>query len=178
MRKAVPYLRPLVYAGLILVGFLVMGAGKLLYSPRNHPRSSLPQRKIIVGVLPIANEPSDPSDRALAEAVTREVITALQRTNEFRVITIGAPGPIQPNSSSEEEIVRQYHPDAFVAGTVSRSADRVQVAVELTDVSTRRKISSDQFSRSSRAVGSLPAIFAGLVADSVRSSLLPHAPAQ
>lgn len=169
------YLRTLVYAGLILVGLLVMGAGKLLFHLRVEPPKTQVGNKITVAVLPFESLSRDPSDRTLAADITHGVIIALEKTNEFRVIPMSVPGQIRSGASPVEQYVREYHLEAFVEGSVTRSGDRVQVAMQLIDASTGRTISSDQFERSTQAKSALESDVGRLISVSVRTSLLPSA---
>lgn len=169
------YLRTLVYAGLILVGLLVIGAGRLLFRPRVEPAKTQVGSRINVGVLPFENFSRDASDRTLAADITHEVIIALKKTNEFRVIPMLVPDQTRSGASRPEQHAREYHLEALVEGSVTRSGDSIQVAMQLIDASTDRTISSDQFVRSSQAKLALEGDVGRLISVSVRASLLPGA---
>ncbi|HEV2297341.1 MAG TPA: hypothetical protein VGR72_02355 [Candidatus Acidoferrales bacterium] len=169
------YLRTLVYAGLILVGLLVMGAGTLLFRPRVEPAKTQVGNRINVAVLPFENLSQDASDRTLAVDITHEVIIALEKTNEFRVIPMFVPDQTRSDASPQEQYAREYHLEALVEGSVTRSGDTIQVAMQLIDASTGRRISSDQFVRSSQAKLAFEGEVGRLISVSVRTSLLPSA---
>lgn len=175
--NASSYLRALVYAGLILVGLLVLGAGKLLFHSRIEPPKTQMDNKIAIAVLPFENLSQDPSDRTLAAGITREVITTLESTEEFHVTSLFVPDQSWSDSSPLAQYARKYHLEAFVEGTVTRSGDSVQVAMQLIDASTGHRISSDQYVRSSQAKLAIQGDVSRLISDSVRGSLLPRASA-
>lgn len=175
--NASSYLHTLVYAGLLLVGLLVIGAGKLLFHHRDEPAMTQVGNRINLAVLPFKNLSKDTSNTRLAADITHEVIVTLGKTNEFHVIPLFVAELSRSDASPLEEYVRKYQLEAFVEGSMTRSGDSIQVAMQLIDASTGRRISSDQFVRSSRAVGPLPSVIAGLISDSVRSSLLHRAAA-
>jgi TolB-like protein len=171
LSKYLPYF---VYAVLTLVVFLVLGAGRLLFSDHTKQAKAYSGVKLMIAVLPFENLSSHPDDRHLAERITEDVISHLGENAEFYVISVEVAGRSGPGALSPEKIARKYHPDALVTGTLMHSGDKIRITTQLFDARTGEKISADELDRSPQAVRSLGNDVARLISNSVRTSRWPH----
>ena len=171
--ESAKYRRWLLHGSLVLAVVLALAAGKLMLLPLLAPANSGMTRKITVAVSSFQTLPSDQDDRALAAGIMKEVTNALGNSAEFHVIPVAGPGQVQADLPSLDQVMERYHPQALVEGSITRSGDSVEVAVQVIDVSTGRKLSTDQFDRSLRGNHALGSEIGQLIFNSVRNSLLP-----
>jgi TolB-like protein/Tfp pilus assembly protein PilF len=99
----------------------------------------------IVAVLPFANQTGDDSQDYFADGVTEEVINALGRFNTLRVIGRNAVLRYKKHPSTQEEIASDLGATYLVAGSVSRSGNRVRISAQLTEARVGTVMWTDRY---------------------------------
>lgn len=129
--------RGLWLAGGVVLLLLLLGAGLALYQftlgsfapqiPGNVTKGPS------VAVVPFENLTGDSAQDAFADAVTRELITALGRFKELSVLSRNMTAAYRGKSISPAELARILHVGYIVEGSVRPGSDKVRVSVQLQD---------------------------------------------
>jgi TolB-like protein len=100
-------------------------------------RSPVASRQIrSVAVLPLQNLSGDPSQEYLADGLTEELVTDLAQIHSLRVISRTSVMTYKGTKKRLPEIAQELNVDAVVEGSVTRSANRVQVTAQLIEAPT------------------------------------------
>jgi TolB-like protein/DNA-binding winged helix-turn-helix (wHTH) protein len=87
-----------------------------------------------IAVLPLQNLSGDPGQEYFADGTTEELTTTLAKLTDLKVISRTSAMRLKGVQKSAKEIGRDLDVDALVEGSVSRSAEKVRVTVQLIDV--------------------------------------------
>ena len=98
-----------------------------------------------IAVLPFANQSGDPRRDYFSDGVTEDVISALGRFSEMRVMSHGAVQPYKGGATPPEQIGRELRVRYLVRGSVRMAGERVRVGVELTEASSGRLLWSERY---------------------------------
>jgi class 3 adenylate cyclase/TolB-like protein/Tfp pilus assembly protein PilF len=104
-------------------------------------RGALP----IVAVLPFANQTGDKTQDYFADGVTEEVINALGRFKNLRVIGHSAVMPYKNRPATVAEIASELAAGYIVGGSVRRSERRVRISAQLTEVASATVLWTDRY---------------------------------
>jgi class 3 adenylate cyclase/TolB-like protein/Tfp pilus assembly protein PilF len=99
----------------------------------------------VVAVLPFANHTGDDAQDYFADGVTEEVINALGRFNTLRVLGRNAVARFKARPPTQEEIAGELAANYLVAGTVSRSGQRVRIGAQLSGARDGTVMWSDRY---------------------------------
>jgi TolB-like protein/DNA-binding winged helix-turn-helix (wHTH) protein/Tfp pilus assembly protein PilF len=155
-------------AGILLL--VAMGAS-LVYM--RGPRSAGGQVKAIA-VLPLQNLSADPEQEYFAEGMTDELITDLAKIHPLRVISRTSVMRYKRTLKPIPEIAHDLNVDAVVEGTISRSAERVQIRVQLIDAQTDSHLWAETYERDQRDALSLQNEVASAIARHINLELTPQ----
>jgi TolB-like protein len=109
--------------------------------PASRPASGGPT----VAVLPFENNSGDTSQDALAEGLTQQVISALGRFGELRVLARGATSPYKGRLPNATDLGRALGVDYAVEGNLRRGGDLNRIDVQLSDARTGAQVWSKTF---------------------------------
>ena len=98
-------------------------------------RSPVAEIRSVV-VLPLQNLSGDPSQEYLADGLTEELVTDLAQIRSLRVISRTSAMTYKGTKKRLPEIAQELKVDAVVEGSVTRSANRVQVTAQLIEATT------------------------------------------
>jgi TolB-like protein len=148
-----------------------MGTGWLLHrAPQSpHDRS--------LAVLPFDNLSPDPDHAYFADGMHEEILTALQRNSELRVISRTSALAYRNSTLSIPEIARRLGVRMVLEGSVRRDAGRVRITAQLIDARTDRHVWAENFDRTLDDVFSVQADVAERIATAMRAELAPRAAA-
>jgi len=102
---------------------------------------------ISVAVLPFANLSGDASQAFLSDGMTEELITALARVPDLRVVARESVFQLKGQNSDIGTISQQLHAPYVIAGSVRRSGNRVRVTAQLIKADDGRHIWADSYDR-------------------------------
>jgi eukaryotic-like serine/threonine-protein kinase len=126
-----------------------------------------------IAVLPMDNQTGDPGQAFFADGMTRELIGVLTDAG-VRVLGHRAVAAYRNSSLPASQIARELGVDALVTAAVLRSADVVQVAVELTDPATGENLWARTFARPAAEVVTLQHEVAAEIARGIQARLTPE----
>ncbi len=127
-----------------------------------------------IAVLPLENISADASEIYFADGMTEALITDLARIRALRVISRQSVIQYRDTRQTVPEIGRELKVDALLTGSVSRSGDRVRIAVQLIDAATDKNLWTHSYERDLRDVLTLQREVARDVASEIRVKLAPQ----
>jgi adenylate cyclase len=107
---------------------------------------AIPQKPSIA-VLPFSNLSGDPDHDPFVDGVTEEIITALSRVRWFFVIARGSAFAYKSRDIDPHEIARELGVRYILMGSVRRAGDRIRVAAQLIDCSSRSNVWARSYDR-------------------------------
>lgn len=110
------------------------------------PRHAGPSPLPVIAVLPFANLSAE-SDEYFADGLTEDIITALSRFRDLRVIAGASTFPFKARVVDLAEIRAKLHEGFVVQGSVRRAAGRVRTSVQLVDATTGLQLWGDRYDR-------------------------------
>jgi TolB-like protein len=114
-----------------------------------------PTRIRSLAVLPFANLSGDPDQDPLADDVTSQLIAALSKSRDLRVIAQASAMQYKKVRKPLPAIATELDADALVIGTVMRAGARVRISVRLIQANGEKQLWLGSFDRDLR---DLPAI--------------------
>jgi len=96
---------------------------------RATPRTLPPMPRI--AVLPLANFTGEPNNEALCDGLTEDIIDALTRVPDIRVIARTSSFRFKGQSRDIREIAKALQVDALLEGSVQQIGDRLRVTAQL-----------------------------------------------
>lgn len=99
----------------------------------------------IVAVLPFTNQTSDEAQEYFADGVTEEVINALGRFTNLRVIGRNAVLRYKGRQARQAEIASELGATYMVDGSIKASKDRVRISAQLTEADAATVLWSDRY---------------------------------
>ena len=105
--------------------------------------------------------------------MTDELITQLAKISSLNVPSAGSVVRYKNRSASASEIRRDLNVDAFLEGSVVRTADKIRVTAQLIDARTDRHIWAENYQGDLRDVLVLQNEIATAIAHSVKARVAP-----
>src|SRR5215472_10882636 len=127
-----------------------------------------------LAVLPLENLSGDPEQQFFVDGMTEALITDLAQISTLRVISRTSMMQYKGARKSVPEIARELHADAFVAGSVFRSGNRVRVTAQLVEGSADRHLWAESYELDLRDALSSQSNVAQAIAGTVRAKLTPQ----
>jgi serine/threonine protein kinase/Tfp pilus assembly protein PilF len=118
-------------------------------SPQTHSVRSL-------AVLPMVDRSGGSPQDYFADGITKDLITELGKTRGLPVMSYQAVSPYKGTEKPTPQIARELGVDAVVEGSVSRTEERVSIAVQLMAADPQRRPWARSFSHDIRDVSTLP----------------------
>lgn len=138
-RRAV-YVATAIATVLLITGGLWWALG-----PRAALRSARPEKRLSVAVLPFAEAASAASDDYLSRGISEDISAALGRFPDLAVASPRVVSRLHGAGTSAEDLERQLNVRYLVEGGIRRSADRIRITVQLTDLSQRVLVWSQSY---------------------------------
>jgi TolB-like protein/DNA-binding winged helix-turn-helix (wHTH) protein/Tfp pilus assembly protein PilF len=155
----------------VVVALVFLGAfGYWIGARRSFVR---PQFKTIA-VLPLQNYSGDLQQEYFVDGMTDSVIANLGKIKDLRVISRTSVTPYKNSKKSMREIASDLHADAVIEGSVTRSADRVRITVQLIDAARDQHLWSESYERETKDVFSLQSQLAQAIAEQVHAVVTPE----
>jgi len=164
------------------IGAVVLGIGVALASaalwPRPAPVASPPGGRILVAVLPLAEEDPVDGEPWLGQGLTEELIFRLSELAPERLAAVARGSALEVGAESAADAGEALGADYVLAGRVERGPSRLTVQAALTQVADEAELWSATFER---GLGDWPALrdeIAASLAESLAVELLPTANAR
>jgi TolB-like protein len=129
-----------------------------------------------LAVLPLENLSGDPSQEYFADGMTDELITALAKNHSLRIVSRTSAMQYKGVRRSVRDIARELGVDGILEGSITRSASRVHLTVQLIHAPTDTHIWAESYDRDLNAAFSLPSELSQTVAKEVRLAVSSPAP--
>ncbi|MDQ2972608.1 MAG: hypothetical protein M3R20_06470 [Pseudomonadota bacterium] len=110
------------------------------------PARSMADAKSIA-VLPLVNLGGDPHDNYLGEGISEEVLNALSKLPDLKVIGRESSFRFRSNNIGAATIGRELDVRSLLSGTLQRTGDDLRITVELDDTRTGVQLWSQQYDR-------------------------------
>ena len=117
-----------------------------------------------IAVLPFANQSGDPKREYFSDGVTEDIINALGRFSELRVMSHSAVQPYKAAPAPPEQVGRELGVRYLVRGSVRESGARIRVGVELSEASSGRLLWSERYDAEGKEVFEIQEKIVGNVA--------------
>jgi TolB-like protein/DNA-binding winged helix-turn-helix (wHTH) protein len=129
-----------------------------------------------IAVLPLANLSGDATQNYFADGMTDELITALAKNRDLRVVSRTSAMQYKGVQRPIREIARELGVDGILEGSIERSANRVHMTVQLIYAPTDSHVWAESYDRDLNQAYSLPEELSQTVAKEVKAATSPVAP--
>jgi TolB-like protein len=155
-----------VIAGVALAVLLL--AGYNMRARRNPgAKGSAIHRIQSIAVLPLENLSGDSSQGYFADGMTDELITMLAKESGLRVVSRTSVMQYRQVHRPLPEVARELNVDAILEGSVSRSANRIHLNIQLIHARSDTHLWAESYDRDLSDVGSLQSELAQTIARQV-----------
>ena len=161
---------PLLAAVLLLAFFLRQGEDEPDPFPPSESGTAPPAMGI--AVLPFENWSPDPDQEYFADGVTEDILTALSRIQDLRVISRTSVMRYKGSALSSPEIGRELGVGFLLEGTVRREGDVVRITAQLIDAEGDAHLWAETYDREVRDVFEVQGEIAERIAAALERRLL------
>jgi TolB-like protein/DNA-binding winged helix-turn-helix (wHTH) protein len=151
---------------------LIAGALAFHFRARLFPSTQAAQIHSIA-VIPLANLSGDPSQDYFADGMTDELITALAKNRNLRVVSRTSAMQYKGVNRPVRDIAHELGVDGILEGSVERSANRVHMTVQLIYAPTDTHVWAQSYNRDETQALSLPEELSQIVAKEVKAATSP-----
>ena len=161
----------------LIIGVLVLVGALLLVDrmrpSRDHVPDPLPEKS--VAVLPFENMSDEKENAFFADGVQDDVLTALARVADLKVISRTSVMGYGPNAPRDlREIGQALRVAHVLEGSVRRSGDRVRVTAKLIDIRTNTHLWAESYDRDLKDVFAIQSEIAQAIAEQLQAKLSPR----
>jgi TolB-like protein/tetratricopeptide (TPR) repeat protein len=159
-----------------IVLLLILGPSIYLVQQRAGFHAKVPDRKIILAVLPFENLSGDPDQEYFSDGLTEETIARLGNLNSQRLAVIARSSSMHYKHSllGVTQIGRELGADYLLQGTVHREGSIIRVTTELVQVRDQTHLWSRSYQSDVRDVGALQGDLTQGVAAEIQLKLTPE----
>jgi TolB-like protein/Flp pilus assembly protein TadD len=159
-----------------IVLLLILGPSIYLVQQRAGFHAKVPDRKIILAVLPFENLSGDPDEEYFSDGLTEETIARLGNLNSQRLAVIARSSSMHYKHSllGVTQIGRELGADYLLQGTVHREGSIIRVTTELVQVRDQTHLWSRSYQSDVRDVGALQGDLTQGVAAEIQLKLTPE----
>ena len=136
-----------------------------------HPGAASEVRSL--AVLPLANLSGDASQDFFSDGMTAELIREISKITRLRVVSRTSVMNYKGTHTPLPQIARELKVDALLEGSITRSKNRVRIAVGLYGGASERELWSETFERNVNDVLALEDEVAHAVAVKIRLKIAP-----
>ncbi|MFZ1022775.1 MAG: tetratricopeptide repeat protein, partial [Thermoplasmata archaeon] len=141
--------------------------------PWNSPTlPSVGANKARLAILPLANISPDPKDEYFADGLTEELISALSKIRDLRVIARTSVGQYKSTSKTVAQIGAELGVTSVLEGSVRKAGNRLRITLQLIDAGTQDHIWADSYDRELDDVFAIQTEIAEKTAGALRIELL------
>lgn len=154
----------------VIIAFLSLALITVVIDQYVIDRGTAPEVSTIA-VLPLSNYSGSAEDDYFVDGMTDAIIGNLSRIEALRVISRNSAMRFKGSQRTVPAIAAELGAHAVVTGSVARSGDRVQVNIQLVDVSTDTGLWGETFNREFRDIFELQSEIAKSVVEHMRVEL-------
>ena len=127
-----------------------------------------------IAVLPFANLSADPENEYFSDGMSEEIINALTRVNDLRVVARTSAFAFKGKNEDIREIGRKLHVDHVLEGSVRKSGNRLRITAQLIKIADGYHLWSERFDRAMDDVFAIQDEISLAIVDKLKISLLPE----
>jgi TolB-like protein/Tfp pilus assembly protein PilF len=125
-----------------------------------------------IAVLPLANMSQDAKDEIFADGMTEELISALSKIADLRVIARTSVMRYKDSKKPLGEISKELNVSAILEGSVRKAANKIRIAVQLADPETEEQLWSGKYDRDLEDIFAIQSEIAQKVADELEIQIM------
>lgn len=163
-----------VLAAILLLAFFLGQGGEEPGPPPPWEPGAAPS-SVGIAVLPFESWSPDPDQEYFADGMTEDILTALSRIQDLRVISRTSVMRYKGTALSSPEIGSELGVDLLLEGTVRREADVVRITAQLIDATTDAHLWAEVYDREVGDVFGVQREIAERIAAALERRLLPGA---
>ncbi len=129
-----------------------------------------------IAVIPLANLSGDPSQDYFADGMTDELITALAKNRNLRVVSRTSAMQYKGVKRPLPEIARELNVDGILEGSIERTSNRVHMTVQLIYAPADTHVWAESYDRDLNQAYSLPGELSQTIAKEVKAATSPAPP--
>jgi TolB-like protein/DNA-binding winged helix-turn-helix (wHTH) protein/Tfp pilus assembly protein PilF len=157
------------------LALLLVAGGIVAFIHREAVARQVPTIRSLA-VLPLENLSGDPSQDYFADGMTDELITALAKNHNLRVVSRTSVMQYKGVQRSVRDIARELGVDGILEGSIERSSNRVHMTVQLIDAPSDTHVWAESYDRDLNQAYSLPEELSQTVAKEVKTATSPAPP--
>jgi len=150
-----------------------IAVGRMIYTFRGS-RSPAPIRSL--AVLPLENLSGDSSQDYFADGMTDELITELAKNSSLRVSSRISIMQYKDVHRPVRDIAHELGVDGILEGSVSRSANRVHMTVQLIHALSDTHVWAESYDRDLAGAAALPSELSQIIAREAKAAATPAPP--
>jgi TolB-like protein/Flp pilus assembly protein TadD len=128
--------------------------------------------KLRIAILPFTNISPDPSDEYFAEGMTEELISALSRIRELKVVSRTSAMHYKNTMKNLSEIAQELNVGSILEGSVRKATDDLRITVQLIDTKNDEHLWSEDYDRKLESVFAIQKEIAFQVTEALKIKLL------
>jgi TolB-like protein/class 3 adenylate cyclase/Tfp pilus assembly protein PilF len=140
-------------------------------SQRSFPASATPNS---IAVLPFANLSADPTNEYFSDGITEEILTALAKLGDLKVISRTSVMRYKGTTKSAREIGNELQVRAVLEGSVRRAGERVRITAQLIEASTDAHLWAESYDRDLVDIFAIQTDVAERIVEALRVQLSPR----
>jgi TolB-like protein/DNA-binding winged helix-turn-helix (wHTH) protein len=129
-----------------------------------------------IAVIPLSNLSGDASQEYFADGMTDELITALAKNRNLRVVSRTSAMQYKGVKRPLPDIARELGVDGILEGSIERTANRVHMTVQLIYAPTDSHVWAESYDRDLNQAYSLPEELSETIAKQVKTATSPAPP--
>jgi len=137
-------------------------------------RSPVPEVERSIAVLPFANLSADPENEYFSDGITEEILTALTKLGDLKVISRTSIMQYKGTSKSVREIGSELEVGMVLEGSVRRARDRVRITAQLIDTGSDRHLWAENYDRDLDDIFAIQSDVAQRIVETLRVQLTPR----
>jgi len=118
-----------------------------------------------IAVLPLTNMSQDAKDEIFADGMTEELISALSKIADLRVIARTSVMRYKNSKKPIGEIGKELNISAILEGSVRKAGNKIRIAIQLVDPETEEQLWSEKYDRDLEDIFAVQSEIAQKVAD-------------
>jgi TolB-like protein/DNA-binding winged helix-turn-helix (wHTH) protein/Tfp pilus assembly protein PilF len=126
-----------------------------------------------IAVIPLTNLSGEPTQDYFADGMTDELITALAKNRNLRVVSRTSVMQYKGVKRPLPEIARELNVDGILEGSIERTPNRVHMTVQLIYAPTDSHVWAESYDRDLNQAYSLPEELSQTIAKEVKSATSP-----
>ncbi len=138
------------------------------------PEAPAPSQKPSIAVLPFANLSADPENEYFSDGITEEILTALTKLGNLKVISRTSIMQYKGTSKSVREIGSELDVGMVLEGSVRRARDRVRITAQLIDAVSDEHLWAENYDRDLDDIFAIQSDVAQRIVETLKVQLTPR----